>query len=315
MESNPGIKPARSLVIAAFAAIFLIWGSTYTAIAVALRTIPPFIIGGIRFLGAGILLSGWCLLRGERLPDLRSMARNAVAGILMLFCGTTSLIWAEQYLPSGLCAIIVAAIPLWFVILDKRQWKENLSSRLTILGLFIGFGGIILLSGGRGTVNLLHNHLQLVSFIVLLSGGVLWVWGSLFSKYVPIQGTTAMKASLQMVAAGIAGFGAALLTGEYRKFNWRGVNDPSLYALLYLIFMGSLVGYIAYIWLLSVRPAALVGTYAYVNPAVAVLLGWAVIGESVSAIQIAALIIIVGGVMLVNMSKYLKTKLSVIKKP
>lgn len=305
MENKQTLKPSQSLVIVAFAAIYLIWGSTYSAIILALRTIPPFILAGIRFTGAGLMLLCWCMARKERIPSLSSLAKNALAGILMLGCGTTSLIWAEQYLPSGLSAIIVAVIPLWFVVLDKRHWKENLSNRFTVLGLLLGFAGILMLSGGNGPVNLRENRMQLISFIVLVSSGVVWVIGSLFSKYNNSSGSTPMKVSIQMFAAGLAGFLAAAIAGEYGHFSIHQMDASSLYAELYLMIMGSLAGYIAYIWLLSVRPPALVGTYAYVNPAIALVLGGIILGEKITLVQVGALIVILGGVMMVNLSKYI----------
>jgi drug/metabolite transporter (DMT)-like permease len=304
MENKPNPAPGR--VIAAFAAVYIIWGSTYTAIAVALRDLPPFMLAGIRFTAAGLILLAWCLATGQKIPDWRSVARNCLAGILMLGCGTTSLIWAEQYLPSGLSAIIVAAIPLWFVVLDKRHWSENLSNRFTVLGLLLGFGGILLLSGGKGPVNLSLQKSQLVSFVVLVCGGVLWVCGSLYSKYLESAGTTSMKASLQMCAAGLAGFLCAAVAGEFPHFNIGRMHLYPLLALLYLVVMGSLVGYIAYIWLLSVRSPAIVGTYAYANPAIALMLGWGLIGETVTLRQVISLMVILGGVMMVNLSKYKK---------
>ncbi len=296
--------PSPGLVIAAFAAIYLIWGSTYTAIAEALRDLPPFLLAGIRFTASGLILLAWCRFRGERPPRLGGIAKNAFTGVLTLGCGTTSLIWAEQYLPSGLSAIIVAAIPLWFVVLDKRNWSGNLSNPWTVTGLLIGFGGMLLLAGAKGPVDLSTNPRQLVSFVVLVSGGVLWVCGSLFSKYSSSSGSTPMKAAFQMVAAGAAGFIVAAISGEFRHFAPSRIHLYPLLSVGYLVVMGSIVGYIAYIWLLSVRTPALVGTYAYVNPAIALMLGWILIGETVTLRQVVSLLVILCGVLLVNLSKY-----------
>ncbi|HUX85231.1 MAG TPA: EamA family transporter [Chitinophagaceae bacterium] len=304
MENKPA--PSPGLVIAAFAAVYLIWGSTYTAIAEALRDLPPFILAGTRFLASGLILMAWCLARGEKPPRPGGIAKNALTGILTLGCGTTSLIWAEQYLPSGLSAIIVAAIPLWFVVLDKRNWLGNLSNPWTVTGILIGFGGILLLAGAKGPVNLSTNHMQMVSFVVLVSGGVLWVCGSLFSKYSSSSGSFPMKAALQMAAAGAAAFLVAAISGEFRHFLPSRIHVYPLLSVIYLVVMGSVVGYIAYIWLLSIRSPALVGTYAYVNPAIALMLGWILIGERVTLRQVVSLLVILGGVLLVNISKYKK---------
>ena len=299
-------QPSKSLVIAAFAAVYIIWGSTYIGIVLAIKTIPPFLMAGIRFFSSGIILYIWCLAKGEKMPDIKSTLNNVLSGTLMLFFGTTSLIWVEQYLPSGLCAIIVAAVPLWFVILDKRNHKKNFSDKFILTGLVIGFIGILILFSGKSAVDLQHNSYQFIAFIVLICSGILWAAGSLFSKYAASAGSTFMKGAIQMLAAGIGGFIAALVAGEQHHFHIQQVSAQSWKALLYLVFMGSIVGYIAYIWLLSVRPASLVGTYAYVNPGVAVFLGWMIAGEVISTMQITGLVIILSGVLLVNFSKYKK---------
>lgn len=305
---NPGIfkEPSKNLVIAAFAAVYLIWGSTYIGILLAIKTIPPFIMAGIRFFASGIILYMWCLAKGEKTPGISSVSKNALSGTLMLFFGTTSLIWVEQFLPSGLCAIVVAAVPLWFVILDKKNWSINFSDKFIIIGLLVGFVGIMLLFSGKSSVDLQNKASQLTAFIVLIISGVLWAIGSLYSKYTITSGSTLMKGSIQMIAAGVCGFITALIAGEYHGFHLQQVSAQSWEAVVYLVFMGSIVGYTAYIWLLDVRPPSLVGTYAYVNPVVAVFLGWLFVGETITMRQCGALLIVLIGVLLVNFSKYKK---------
>ncbi len=298
-------EPAKSLVIAAFAAVYIIWGSTYVSIALAIKSVPPFLMAGLRFFAAGFILFIWNIATGDKVPPALSVAKSFLAGVLMLGVGTTSLIWCEQYLPSGLAAVIVASIPLFFVIMDKRHWQQNFSDKFIIAGLLIGFAGIILLFQGKGSLNL-HSKTQLAGFIVLVLGSLVWAGGSLYSKYAVIKGSTLMKASIQMMAAGLAGFIASFIAGEEPGFAWSGITAGSIYAMLYLIFIGSLIGYIAYIWLLSVRPPALVGTYAYVNPIVAIFLGWLLDSEKITIQQILALVVILGGVLMVNLSKYKK---------
>ena len=306
MNSIPTQKePSKGLVIAAFAAVYIIWGSTYVGIAVAIKSVPPFVMAGLRFFAAGIILYLWCLAKGEKTPPVASVAKNAWGGVMMLGAGTTSLIWSEQYLPSGLAAVIVASIPFFFVLLDKRNWKQNFASKSIIGGLLVGFAGIVLLFQGKGSLNL-HNGPQLAGFLVLLAGSVVWAAGSLYAKYSVSQGSTLMKAAIQMMAAGLAGFIFSFITGEEPGFAWGNITASSIYAMLYLVFIGSLIGYIAYIWLLSVRPASIVGTYAYVNPAVAIFLGWLVAGEKITLQQLLALAVILCGVLLVNLAKYKK---------
>lgn len=294
-------EPSKALIIAAFAAIYLIWGSTYLAIVIAIKSIPALLMAGSRFFIAGILLYAWCRLRGEPAPTAGATGRISFSGIMMLFFGTGAVAWVEQYINSGLAAIIVATLPLWFVILDKRQWKFHFSNRWIITGLLIGFAGVILLFSDKRSFSLSGDKMKLISFFVMLTGTVCWAIGSLYTKYKPIEGTTSMKAAIQMIAAGIALTLAGLISGE--RVVWSQVTSESIAAVVYLIVAGSLVGYLAYMWLLSVRPPSLVGTYAYINPIVAVFLGWLVVKEEISRQQIIALLVILSGVILVNFAK------------
>jgi drug/metabolite transporter (DMT)-like permease len=297
---------SKLLVLIAFACVYIFWGSTYIAIAIAIRTTPPFLMAAIRFFVAGFILFLWCVLRGEKVPDRISVSKNSLAGILMLFFGTTSLIWVEQYLPASLCSIIIATTPFWFIILDKKHWSQNFSDKFILIGLVIGLAGIILLSANKTSFNLEGNKRQLLCFFVLLMGSMLWSTGSLYSKYSVTKGSTSIKASIQMMSAGLFALIVATSTGEFNGFNWSQISVNAVESMLYLITFGSLVGFIAYIWLLDVRPPAIVGTYAYVNPAVAMFLGWWILNEKINHTQILSLFIILFGVLLVNLSKYKK---------
>ena len=304
MKEIPAFKePPKLLIIAAFTALFIVWGSTYLGIMIAIKSIPPFFMLGTRFLVAGIILYGWCLVKGEKRPSIKLFLTVGLGGILMLFMGNGAVTWAEQYLPSGLVAIVVASMPLWFVLLDKRQWKFNFSNKFILLGIVVGFAGVLLLFAGKGTSGLINDKLKLISFFVLIIGTAGWATGSLYSKYKVTDVTVTMKAAIQMIAAGMTAFLAGLISNEQKTFMVSNISLQSALALLYLIVVGSLVTYMAYIWLLSVRPPALVGTYAYVNPVVAVFLGWLIAGEAITRQQIIALIVILAGVILVNFAK------------
>ncbi len=296
-------QSSKGLIIAAFAAIYIIWGSTYTAVLIAIRDIPPLFMGGLRFTIAGGLLLAFARLKGEPLPPLTSLKKISVAGALMLFIGTGSVAWVEQYIPSGLAAIVVAAVPIWFVVLDRRNWSQNFTNRWTIIGLLIGFAGVITLFADKRSLDFGGDTRKIMSVFILMAGSVCWAAGSLYSKYATVQGSSVMKAAIQMVAAGICSIALGFVTGEHRNFQFADISTPALLALAYLIFIGSLVGYISYVWLLSVRSAALVGTYAYVNPIVAVFLGWLVADEHISGQQGIALLVILSGVVLVTISK------------
>jgi len=296
-------QPSKALVIAAFASLYIIWGSTYLAILLALKTIPPFLMAGTRFAIAGLLLYLWCILRGEKTPPINSLTKISFAGILMLFFGTGTLVWVEQYLPTGVAAIIISTVPLWFVLIDKRHWKINFSSKSIVIGLTIGFAGVLLLFAGKSAFSFSGDKMKVISFFVILVGSIFWAGGSLYSKYTATEGSTTIKAAIQMLAAGAVFLLVGLVLGEHRNFQLNNISFQSGASLVYLITMGSLVGYMSYVWLLSVKPPALVGTYAYVNPVVAVFLGWLIVGEPITGRQIIALGIILTGVIIVSFSK------------
>lgn len=295
-------EPSKLLVLAAFLALYLIWGSTYLSIRIGIKTIPPFFLVGVRFLVAGVILFLWCLYKGEKVPSVKALLNMGLGGILMLFMGNGAVSWAEQYLPSGIAAIIVATVPLWFILLDRSQWKFHFSNRIIILGILVGFTGVLLLFAGKGSTDFMADRMKLISFFVLLAGTVAWATGSLYSKYKKVNATVTMKAAVQMLMAGIVSVVAGLLAGEQDELVLSQISWQSVSALLYLVFMGSLIGYMSYIWLLSVRPASLVGTYAYVNPVVAVFLGWLIADEQITIQQIIALVVIIAGVILVNLA-------------
>lgn len=302
--------PTPGLVIAAFAAIYLIWGSTYLAILFGLETLPPFVLSGIRFSVAGALLLGWRRLHGER-PAWSDVGHNAFAGILMLFGGTGAVVWVEQHISSGLAAVVVASLPFWFVLLDRRQWAYNFSNKFILGGVVIGFAGVLMLFGHEAEPRAGGTSAGW-AMLVLLAGCISWAYGSIYLKYRPSSSTTTLNAGIQMLAAGLFSLFVSWQQGETAAFDWQAVSAESWLGLGYLITFGSLIGYLSYVWLLSIRPMVQVGTYAYVNPVVAMLLGWAFAGEPFSTPQLLALVVILTGVLLINAPKYgfVKTALS-----
>ena len=296
-------QPRQSLVIAAFAAIYIIWGSTFIAVLIAIRDIPPLLMGGFRFTTAGIILFVFARAKKHKIPDTSSSVRIALTGVLTLFMGTGAVAFVEQYITSGFAAIVVATVPIWFILLDKRQWRANFSNAWIVAGLLIGFIGVLTLFADKKSLDFSGDPMKVWSVLILLIGTMCWAIGSLYSKYAAIQGSTLMKASIQMIGAGICSMIAGVLYGEPARFDVHTISNASMLALLYLIFIGSLIGYMAYFWLLSVRSPAIVGTYAYVNPIVAVFLGWLIADETISNQQVVALLIILSGVILVTLSK------------
>lgn len=306
----PSFKtPSLLLVVLAFLTVYTVWGSTYFFIARALHGFPPFFLGAFRFIAGGLLMLTWCAVNGMPLFNRKNLSANAVSGILMLGVGNGTVIWVEQFMTSGLVAIMVSSAAIWFVILDKKLWKENFSNRFTVAGLVIGFLGVILLFWEQLSGFSVNSDPRTILGMALLAlGPVSWAAGSLYSKYHPGENTNAsVTTGWQMLFAGLLFLPATLLSGETKGFRFSNVPADAWYALGYLVFFGSILAFSAYVWLLQVRPATQVSTYAYVNPVVAVLLAVFFGHEHISGIQIAGLIVILGSVLLINLSKYRKS--------
>lgn len=299
------------MVILAFAIVYIVWGSTYFFIQIAVNGFPPFLLGGLRFLLAGILMTGWCVLKGEKIFGVPGIKHAAISGVLLLFFGNGIIIWVEQSMPSAMAAITVSSAPLWFVLLDRSKWSENFRSKSIIAGMLIGLAGVILLFSEQVTEVLSiqgSNSVKMSSMVLLIIASVSWAGGSLYSKYKASEGSIIVTSSWQMMAAGIAFIPGILIRGELNDFQWQQVPLDAWMALLYLVIGGSIAGFSAYVWLLKVRPAMQVSTYAYVNPVVAVLLGVFFANEKISVIQISGLVIILASVFLINMVRYRREK-------
>src|SRR4030095_16055213 len=303
---NYSISSSKWLVILAFAAIYVIWGSTYLAILFAIGDIPPFLMSGLRFLAAGLILFLWRTGKGERQSQFTSFGKNVICGILMLAGGTVSVAWAEQYSSSSLAAIIVTAVPFWFILLDKQQWSFYFSNKIVVTGLLLGFVGVAVLVAFNKSehVYLQNTGKQWLGALAIIVGGIAWTSGSLFSKYKPAKSSMLMNASIQLLAAGFFCMMVSIFSGEGKTFSFVNVNTDAWLALVYLVVMGSLVAYLSYLWLLKIRPVAIVSTYVYMNPVVAVLLGALIGGEKITTLQMSALLIILAGVLLVNKARF-----------
>ncbi|TFF39262.1 EamA family transporter [Mucilaginibacter psychrotolerans] len=315
METKVTGKPSTLLVVIAFAAVYVVWGSTYFFIQMALHGIPPMIMGAIRFIAAGILLLSWCYLKGDRIFDKATIKASGISGLLTLFVATGIVIWVEKFIPSAMVAIMVSANPIWFVVLDRANWKVNLKSRSTIWGLIIGFGGVVLLFGEAFSKSIAGglDTKHLVGLLLLIVGPIAWSVGSLYSKKTATGAPARVNTSWQMLVAGIAFIPVGFIDNEYATFHISAVPLQAWMAVLYLIFFGSIAAFSAYVWLLQVRPATQVSTHSYVNPVIAVLLGVLFAGEIISWLQIIGLVIILLSVLLVNLSKYSFGKPKVVK--
>ncbi len=298
MSDRSTVVPSRILVAAAFAAVYTIWGSTYLAIRVAVETLPPFLMAGVRFLIAGSLLYAIARWRGAP-PPRRSHWRPAlIIGGLLLLGGNGGVVWAEQVVPSGITALMVTAVPLWMVLLHWAGPGGVRPSGLEIVGLVLGLVGVAVLVD---PVSLSGSEpVNPVGAVVLILASLSWAIGSLYSRRAKLPDSPLMATAIEMLAGGALLLVAGIGTGEAAKFNAEDVSLQSVLALAYLVVFGALVGFTAYIWLLGVSTPAKVSTYAYVNPVIAVLLGWAVLAEPLTGKTLLAMVVIVSGVVLIT---------------
>ena len=293
-------------VIIAFAIVYIVWGSTYFFVQAAERDFPPFILGALRFFASGFILLAWCAVRKHKLVYRPQMKTSFIVGNLLLFIGNGSIIWAEETLSSSFVAVLVSAAPLWFVLFDNRNREANFSNKHILRGIFTGFSGVVLLFSGK----IFSNHslstgtLEIISLLVVIAGSISWSVGSLYSKYNSGGGNTMVGVAWQMIFAAISFLIVSLCTGEANHFQFQEVHLRAWLSVIYLVTMGSLAGYSAYIWLLQVRPATQVSTNSYVNPVVAVLLGGFFGSELINGLQIGGLAIILSSVFIINFDKY-----------
>ncbi len=291
-------RPPLWLVIAAFAAVYIIWGSTYLGIRYAVQSIPPFLMAGSRHFTAGLLLYAFARSRAAA-PSWIQWRDAAIAGTLLLVIGNGGVSWAEQQIPSATTALLVALVPLWMVVLDWLRPGGTRPRALVGAGLAVGFAGVALLARGHGEH---HGAAYGWSIVVLLVAAIGWACGSLFSRTARKPSSPFLGVAMQMIAGGTVLFGLAACHGEFAQFSFGQVTAVSFGSWLYLTIAGSMVGYTAYIWILHVSTPARVSTYAYVNPLIAVLLGCTLGRETLShelfvagALIILAVILIVRG--------------------
>ncbi len=291
--SGPG---SRVQVALGFAAIYLIWGSTYLGIRYAVETIPPLLMMGLRHTTAGILVYGWARVRGAAAPAWKHWAYAAVAGLFLFVAGHGILAWAEQKIPSGMAALLCATLPLWTVLVGRIQGAEQKLSGRAWAGLILGFAGVAVLIGPSALRG--HGTLSLLGILAALLSSLAWAIGTIYSKSVRMSSSSIVSAAMQMIAGGLLLLLAASAGGESMRVATFSLR--SLLALLYLILFGSIIAFTVFTWLLTVSSPSRVSTFAYVNPVVAVLLGWALAGEAAGWNTWVAAIIIIAGVALVS---------------
>lgn len=298
---------SRVKVVAAFASIYLIWGSTFLAIRFAIETIPPLLMIGVRFLVAGMVLYIWVRARGAERPTRAHWISATIVGALLLLCGNGAVAWAEQHVPSGIAALLVATMPLWMVLLDWLRPGGTRPSATMITGVALGLAGLALLldpgARGGGVGGAGGQAVDAVGAATLVAGSLAWAAGSLYSARARLPSTPLLATAMQMLAGGVLCLILGALMGEATAFDVHAVSPRSALALLYLIVFGSLIGFTSYIWLLRAVHPARVSTYAYVNPVVAVILGWALADEPLSSRTVVAAGIIIGAVALITVGR------------
>jgi len=298
--SSADHKTHRARVAGSFGLVYFFWGSTYLAILIAVRHFPAALLGSIRFLIAGTLMLAWCALRGKKIALTRQDAfRLLLVGVLLLTGGNMILAWCEEFINSGLAAMIVAVVPIWIALIEALLGGDRLN-RQGWAGLLLGIGGLVALlwpdivSGGS-----VGRRDLLVCFVLML-GALSWAFGSVLSRRYRLGVGPFAATGWEMIFAGLVNTLLALLLGDFRHADW---SRAGWLAIAYLVTFGSLVGFTAYIWLLEHVPTPKVATYAYVNPAVAVFLGWLLHGERIDRYMLSGMVVIIAAVALVTTSK------------
>lgn len=289
--------------ISAFLCIYIIWGTTFLGISYALKGFPPFILLGLRFTTAGVLLLSWLMYKGERPVDLDTWKQNSISGVLILTMGIGSLTYAEQYISSTEAAIVAALEPFWFMLIDKKSWKYYFANKMSVLGIVIGFAGLLIFFKDSLAVQAGMDHGRTVGFMVMVFGTIVWVLGAFHSKK-PTKASLLMNVSQQLFIGGVISLAIASMKGEWQIINWRAIPLASWSALVYLIFFGSILAHLSFIWLLSIKPPAMVSTHTFINPIVAVLAGTLIAGEALTGGQAIGITVIVIGVALNNLMQF-----------
>jgi len=287
------------LYFSAYAALYIVWGSTYLAIRFTVETIPPFISGALRFLLAGGMLVAWCMAKSSERPTPGGFVAAFKVAAIMLLGGYGGVVWSEQTVSSSLAALVIAIEPLRIVLLDWLFFKSRRPTPLETLGISLGFGGTVFLVLSQSGYSVSLDNADSVGMLVLLVATFNWSVGALYSRRAPIAKSSALAAGMQMTAGGCLLLLASFAAAEPSRIALDAVTLKSALSLAYLVVFGSLVGYTAFIWLLKVDRASRVVTHTFVNPIVAIILGWSLGDEAISGGMLAASAVIILSVMII----------------
>ncbi|HVT44768.1 MAG TPA: EamA family transporter [Thermoanaerobaculia bacterium] len=287
----------RVLAYGAFAIVCTVWGTTYLAIRVAIETLPTFLLAGVRFSIAGAILLTLCALAGQKIPTrIADWWNLTIVGLLLIGVANVAVVWAEHYITSGFTALLVATAPFWMATIESMRRNGERMTRRKLGGMIVGFAGVALLVAPDLRPSS-FNAKFLLGVLALQIGAICWNLGSVRSKYHPVAASALVAAAIQMLTGGLVVAAIGLMLGEADEFRF---STRSLIAFLYLLVFGSIVAYGAYVYALSKLPTSTVSLYAYVNPTVAVVLGWAILGEPLGWRSFASMAIILSGVALVQ---------------
>lgn len=294
-----GENRSRLAIWSALIAVYIVWGSTYLAILFVVETTPPFIAAGMRFLIAGAVLYVFRRLRGDPAPQKIEWRSAAIVGLFLIVGGNGCLMWAEQRVASGVAALIIAAVPLWIAIIDTIRPGGQRPGRWAILGVLMGFAGIIVLIRPAQLIGI-EGQVDLLGAGVLLLASLSWAIGSLYNRGAKLPASPLLGTGMQMLVGSAGLFILATLSGEWSQLDISAISMQSWLGFIYLVVFGSWVGFVSYIWLLRIAPTMLVSTYAYVNPVVAIFLGSLLAGEALTPRVLLASITIIGSVVLIT---------------
>ncbi len=291
--------------IAAWISVCIVWGTTYLAIRIGVAHIPPMLFAGIRWIIAGIIFISILLISDKKLPPIKDFIHIAIMGFLMLGFGNGLVVIGEQFISSGLAALLITTVPFWIVGFDSIAMKKLLINKFIATGLLLGLVGVSAIFGDNWRD--LFNNQYLIGVISILGAVIAWSLGSVYSKHKRVNAHPLMSAAVQMLVAGVAQTILGIILGEISRISF---YKEGIFSLAYLIVFGSILGYGSYIYAIEHLPLSLVSTYAYINPIIAVFLGWLVLDEKLNIYMILAAVLIIAGVMLVKKG----SEINVIKK-
>jgi len=289
------------LMITAFLCVYLFWGGTYIGIKFALGSFTPALMAGIRHSIAGLILFSVGRIRRDPLPTFQQVKNAAIVGILLLLVGNGLVTWSEQRVPSAIASLMVASVPLWIALMNWRFGEKKQPSILQMTGIILGIFGIAILvmkssQGGIGSFDIL-------GLVTLLVAAIAWSAGSLYSRFAKLPSSAFNNVSIQMMTGGFLLLVFAAFNGEFTRFDASAISTQAFWSMVYLILFGSVVAYTAYIWLMKNVNPTWVSTYAFVNPVVAVLLGWSIGGETLQGTALLSAGIILAAVVIITMSQ------------